>query len=313
MRYFKKILVGVDLSGGDRFVANDLSPPNAEAVRQAVWLAKINDASIDFLFALDVSAKAREMIEASGANESTVIRQANERVAVLAESARSEGVEAGFDVVVGKSWASLVNRVLLHGHDLVLAGSRHTGAMQGWFLGGTTSKLLRTCPCPVWVTKPRPREDSTAILVAHDLMPVGDVAMELGRSMAELQGAELHVVHSAEYPELEYFRAAGVSPAREEAYLKEAEAHIRSHFDDSDDTHGPQLHLVSEAPADAILQAIEQYNINLLVMGTSSRVHGDASSGLAGKTAERVLPRLPCSLLAFKPPGFKCPVTLVSN
>lgn len=310
MRCFKKILVGADLSGGDRFVANHLSAPNEEAVRQAIWLAKINGASVDFLFSLDVSAKAQEMIAASGADQSKVLQDAKAGVAALAEHARAEGVEADCDVVLGKSWLSLVNRVLRYGHDLVLAGSRHTGAMQGWFLGGTTSKLLRTCPCPVWVTKPRPREDATAILVAHDLRPVGNMAMELGCSMAELQGAQLHVMHAAEYPELEYFRAANVSAEREAAYRHEAEAHIRSHFDDGDAIKDPILHLVSDPPADAILHAIEENNINLLVMGISSQVHGDATSGLAGKTAERVLPQLPCSLLAIKPPGFKCPVPL---
>ena len=39
MKRFKKILVGVDLSWGDRFVSEVLSAPNAEAVRQALWLA----------------------------------------------------------------------------------------------------------------------------------------------------------------------------------------------------------------------------------------------------------------------------------
>lgn len=47
MKRFNKVLVGVDLSWGDRSVSEKLSAPNAEAVRQAVWLAKLNSASVD--------------------------------------------------------------------------------------------------------------------------------------------------------------------------------------------------------------------------------------------------------------------------
>lgn len=57
MKRFRKILVGVDLSWGDRLVADELSAPNAEAVRQALRLAQLNSASIDFLFSLDLSAR----------------------------------------------------------------------------------------------------------------------------------------------------------------------------------------------------------------------------------------------------------------
>ena len=57
MKRFKKILVGVDLSWGDRLVSNELSAPNEEAVRQALWLAKLNAASIDFFLLLGFIAK----------------------------------------------------------------------------------------------------------------------------------------------------------------------------------------------------------------------------------------------------------------
>ena len=75
MKRFKRILVGVDLSWGDRFVAGELSEPNAEAVHQALWLAKLNAASIDFLYALDLSPKAQELISESSTDESKVLEQ----------------------------------------------------------------------------------------------------------------------------------------------------------------------------------------------------------------------------------------------
>ena len=153
MKRFKKILVGVDLSGGDCFVADELSEPNAEAVRPALWLAKLNSASIDFLFSLDLSAKAQQLISESSTNEFTVLGEAQKRLAELVAKAREDGIAAASHVVVGKSWLELIRQVIHKQHDLVLVGTRHMGAIQGFFLGSTGIKLLRKCPCAVWVKR----------------------------------------------------------------------------------------------------------------------------------------------------------------
>ena len=80
MQRFKKTLVGVDLSWGDCFVADELSGANAEAVRQALWLAQLNFASVDFLFAFDLSAKAQQLMSESSTDEFTVLGEAEARV-----------------------------------------------------------------------------------------------------------------------------------------------------------------------------------------------------------------------------------------
>ena len=179
MQRFKNILVGVDLSWADRYVAEELSPPNAEAVRQAISLAKLNAASIDFFYALDLSPKAEELISAS-AGESTILDEAETRLSELVAQARAEGIVATSHVVVGKSWLELIRQVLRQEHDLLVVGTRHLGAAQGFFLGSTGIKLLRKCPCSVWVTQPRAGKNLDSILVAHDLRPVGDTATRTG-------------------------------------------------------------------------------------------------------------------------------------
>ena len=47
---------------------------------------------------------------------------------------------------------------------------------------------------------------------------------------------------------------------------------------------------------------------DLLVMGTIART--GIAGFIVGNTAERLLPRIPCSVLAIKPEGFVSPVTL---
>ena len=308
MKRFRKILVGVNLSGGDCFVADELSEPNAEAVRQALWLAKLNSASIDFLFSLDLSAKAQQLISESSTNEFTVLGEAEKRLAELVAKAREDGIAAASHVVVGKSWLELIRQVIHKQHDLVLVGTRHMGAIQGFFLGSTGIKLLRKCPCAVWVTQPRADQDFDSILVAHDLRPVGDLAMELGCSMARLLNAQLHVVHAAEFPEFDYMFPARISAERKQAYRDEAEEHIEKQLAGASLPLPAKVYIVIEPPDFALMNYVEQQDIDLIVIGTVGRA--DISGFITGNTAERLLPRIPCSLLAVKPPGFKSPVAL---
>ena len=73
MKRFKKILVGADLAWGDCFVAERLSEPNAEAIWQALGLAQLNSATVDFLFSLDLSVQTQQPISESSVDESAIL------------------------------------------------------------------------------------------------------------------------------------------------------------------------------------------------------------------------------------------------
>jgi len=264
--------------------------------------------NVDFFFSLDLSPTAQLLISESGANEATVLKDARNRLAKLAAQAQQEGIVADSHVVVGKSWFELICQVLRNQHDLVVVGTRHLSAVQGFFVGSTGIKLLRKCPCAVWVTQPRTGKDFDSILVAHDLRPVGDLAMELGCSMAKLQNAQLHVVHSTEFPEFDYMFPARISAEHKQAYHERAKEHIQSQLDRADLPLPANVQFASESPEFAVMHCIEQHSVDLVVMGTVGRT--GISGFITGNTAERLLPQIPCSLLAVKPPGFVSPVRL---
>ena len=308
MQRFKNIVVGVDLSQTDRFVSDELPPPSVEAVERALWLAKRNSARLTFFFSLDISAAAQRMIEESEGGKETVLEEARQILQELVDRANAEGVNAEMQVKFGKSWLELIRQVLQNDHDLVVAGTRHQTAWQGYLLGSTGIKLLRKCPCPVWITQPQPEEEIKSILVAHDLHSAGDIAMELGCSMAELQGAQLHVIHSLEFPELNYGLPPAVADERSAEFQARAEQHINTQLANYTFAKRPQVHIVRDTPEFAILQQIETYAVELLVMGTIART--GISGFVVGNTAERLLPRIPCSVLAVKPPDFVCPVAV---
>lgn len=132
--------------------------------------------------------------------------------------------------------------------------------------------------------------------------------MELGCSMAELQGAQLHVLHSLEFPELDHALPARISSKKSAEVRARAEQHINAQFANYELALSPQVHLVTDPPDFAILQHIERHSVELLVMGTIART--GIAGMVVGNTAERLLPRIPCSVLAVKPAGFVSPVTL---
>ena len=308
MKRFRKILVGVDLSWGDCFVGDELSEPNAEAVRQAMWLAKLNSASLDLLFALDLSVKAQQLIAESTADEWTLLDEAKSHLTDLVAKAREEGILADSHVLIGKSWLELIRQVLRNGHDLVVAGTRHLGQLKGLLVGSTGIKLLRKCPCPVWITQPQPEKEIKSILVAHDLRTVGDLAMELGCSMAEIHGAQLHVLHSLDFPELDSTTPARISTDKSAQFRTNAAQHIHAQLAGYEFAKPPEMHIVTDRPDFAVLAHIDRHAVELLIMGTIART--GIAGFIVGNTAERLLPRIPCSVLAVKPPGFISPVTI---
>lgn len=306
MRRFKNILVGVDLSFEDGVVSDSLPPPTIEAVERAIWLARLNSARITFFHALDVSTEAQKLLDELDEGNNTLVRQANDALAKLSARAMRDGVEADCAVRSGKSWLELIRHVQRNEHDLVVAGTRHLSEFTTLLVGSTGMKLLRKCPCPVWVTQPQEEPQIKSILVAHCLRTVGDIAMELGCSMAQLHAAQVHVFHSLEFPELESAFPARVSAQKSAQYRADALEQIQARLKQHDFAKPPQVNITTDAPAHAILREIEERNVDLLVMGTVART--GLSGFITGNTAERLLPQLPCSVLAVKPPGFVSPV-----
>ena len=317
MQSFRKILVGVSLSRGDRLASAELAPPTEEGVRRAIWLARQIRAEVTFFSALELSPQTEEALKTRAvAGERTVVDEAQDLLAGLVERGRSEGVaEVHTRLVFGRPWVEITREVLRDKHDLVIVGTREAGAVSRMLLGSTGLKLVRNCPCPVWVTKPDPNWDDLNILAAADFSETSQDALELAVQGGRLAGAKLHVLHSVDHSFERQMTHVGMDPAEQDARRdkEQTDAEHQLHMllartDYRTLPHGVRLH-VKTGPADlAILEAIEEYGVDLLVMGSAGRT-GFAGM-ILGNTAESLLPQVPCSVLVVKPRDFQCPVTL---
>lgn len=301
MEHFHRILAALDLGrAGD-----GLTPGSRRAMERAAWIARRVKASLTLLHSEHSDeywdAEAGGFVQASGGE--------GERRQVLdtvhAELSQ-QGVEAKVVVRSEAAWLAIIQEVLREGIDLVVAGKRTDIHSDDRKLGTVARKLLRKCPCAVWLEDPRDSADPSVLLAATDLTPVGDRVIELAAFVAQALGAKLHIVHA--YSMSMEAQLEGEEARRDyelekrEAALKQIERTLAS----TPMAGAAKLHVGLTSPAQAILEGVKALRPELVVMGTISR--GGIPGVLLGNTAERLLDRLDCALLTVKPKDFVCPL-----
>jgi len=299
MQPFQRVLVGVDLSlAGDR-----LTNGCARAVEQALLLAARSGAALEFLHS--TWADLHEENQAIRPGPSAEGLRALEG---LVERARAASLRAHLTLVRDRAWLEIVRAVQRGEADLVLVARRNQEGGVG--LGSVTKKLMRKCPCPVWVVKPDGRTEPRVLVAATDLSPVGNRAVELAASLAETFQAALEVVHAWPLPLAVPVLPELDVPAQSRMDVEQHERAARARFEQTLAALSLRVdfrpHLLCGAPSIAIQEVVERRDADLLVMGSVSR--SGIAGLLLGNTAERLLDRVQCSLLTIKPHDFVSPV-----
>ncbi|MCH8830081.1 MAG: universal stress protein [Planctomycetes bacterium] len=318
MQNARKILVGVDLSHGDRLAASELNEPTQEAVRRAIWLAAQQSSALTFYASLDISAQTEEVLHELEQSTRTVEDESKGVLQELVDRAKAEGVaDATAKLELGSPWEGMIRQVLQNNYDLVVVGTRGHGRAARMIFGSTAMKLLRNCPCPVWVTKPDPNWDDLNILVASDFSDVSQEALNMAVNAGQLTDAKIHLMHALEDGVGQQLWLRRMPRDKIEDYQQKTKQHAEerlheqlSQTDYRTLPHGVMVHVVDGPPDIAIVDAIEQHGIDLLMMGTAAR--SGIAGFLIGNTAEQLLAQVPCSVVAIKPADFECPVQLDS-
>lgn len=219
-------------------------------------------------------------------------------------------------VVPGKDYVEVIKMVSTYKYDLLVKPLNPRSALLAPFFGDNDIRLLHRCPCPVLVLKPTRRKKFRKVLAAVDPVSENKVALQLNNaimdaaiSIAELSSAELNVLHIWDLPIARHAHAR--------VNKQEIDALHRSLKEDSerklanlieDYQHVPMHeHLLRGNPARILSQFVEDHEIDLLVMGTVAR--SGIPGFIVGNTAEKILNRVECSVLALKPAGWQSPVT----
>jgi universal stress protein E len=292
-----------------------LNAATQAAIRTARWLAEHTGAELTFLAGLEVSPQAEHLLAEDREHVTRSVEQtAREMLNGLAESARAAGLAAQAKLVVGKGWQELIRAAGRGRYDLLVAGTRHRNAASRMLFGSTAVKLIRKCPCPVWITHCAEPAGPLNVLVACDLSETSELALHLAVGLGQVLDTRTHVLHAVDHSFEQMMQMTGVSDEACQEYRRKAreaaETKLQMQLSQTDFRTlpaGVQVHVIEDTPDEAILKFIAEQQIDLLIMGTAGR--SGIPGLLLGNTAERLLPELPCSLLAIKPQGFVSPVT----
>lgn len=290
MKSFKSILL----------YANEASI-SGTALRQAEALAATNRASLSVVDVLPGSNGLWLTVARQPQLQKAVVAARVRKLGLLVVPAVRRGVRATVQVLMGKPCVEIIREVLRNGHDLVMVNDDADGGDPGRLFGNTALHLLRSCPCPVWVIKRDEHGSRRRILAAVN--PGADWweqdeslrVLALAASVAESDGGELRVVHCLGH------WTFGNSARRLKDDSKRSLDELLAKCDLSHVRHDARIE--RGGVVDVIAAMREE--VDVVVLGTVQR--GGPAGVLLADTAEKVLARVDCSVLAVKPRGFITP------
>lgn len=318
MRRFKHIL----------YVHDEESDAASATFRLALQLARRTGGRVDALQIVETArgvgtAKTFKLLRARS------LELAEKSLEELVSASRTEDFHA-LQVVDGKPHIEIVREVMRNNHDLVIKPVGRSGPVDR-LLGTPDRRLLRHCPCPVWLSRGEAFGEFDVVLAAVDIEDPEDNAieealnrqiLEVAFSLCEANEAYLHIGH-AWFPVFEaVYRSArfDFSKADLDEYLRTERQDHRNRLNrlmrkaenwvgsDIFNAVAHSTHLPKGPAETEIPQLARTLKADLVVMGTVAR--SGLSGVLMGNTAETILDRIGCSVLAVKPPGFASRIEL---
>jgi universal stress protein E len=296
--------------------------PNQQTLDRAVGLALENEARLTVVDVVRELAGEKHL-KAPGLKpldlEALVKREFDEQLKQFVSSVKQQdGLRINTKVLVGHAFLEIIREVIRNKHDLVVMTAEGKDGFRERLFGSTSMHMMRECPCPVWVMKPTRRKRMERILAAVDPDPrdhtktlLNEHILELAVSLAELESAELHVVHAWRlYGESSMKNSNWIQTPKVSLYLKQEKAkqeNLLNSLVAKFPLENVKVHLVKGEAYDVIRRVVKKEKTDLLVMGTVCRT--GIAGFLIGNTAENVLNGVDCSVLTVKPEGFASPIT----
>jgi len=192
--------------------------------------------------------------------------------------------------------------------NLIIKDTQEKSALKRVFFTPLDWQLLRDCPMPVHLVtnalNPRPRNVLAIVDVLRseeqDLV-FNDQIINAAVRLADQCNAQLELVHVFDW--VAVYAAdmgTGVLPMAAGLYEALGEAQYEA-FVALAKRHGVSLdrrHFIEGAPVSSICDFAADHRTDVIVMGT---VQNKGLNKLLGTTAEQLLHRAPCSVLAIKP------------
>ena len=286
-----------------------------EVVDRAVWLADLNNCSLDILLCDPdietlgegwfVTDETREIFESVRLAQSEMIEE-------LADSVRNKGVLVNSSVLEERPIAEgIVQAVEKLNPRFLMKGTHYHSAAERSIFIDTDWQLIRSCACPLYLVKPDKVRDNPLVLAAvdptqsHDKPAALDqIIIDNAKNIAEKCNGEVHLVHT-------YQRLAGIGSEATRTFKpiklpvdaidKKIQAQHREKLDalaDANHLDADHVHQLPGKTRETLPAFARAYKVDIVVMGAVAR--RGLKRMVIGSTVERVLDHLPCDILIVR-------------
>lgn len=307
MDKYKKILAVIDPT-----------TENQKALKRAIELARHSGGQITaFLTIYDLSYEMTTMLSGE---EREAMRQSviNDRKQWLDEKiAETDHKDISIDTCIiwhNRPFEKIIKKVLTENFDIVIKGTHQHDKLKSVIFTPTDWHILRKCPCPVLLVKDHSWPSNGNLLTALNIGSDDDEHKALNNKLTQesivfssLIKANVHLVNS--YPgtpvniaiEIPEFNACEYNDTMFNHHKSAMKDHANNFNIPLENTH------VKEGLPEDVIQSISKHiDAELVVLGTIGRT--GISATLIGNTAEHVIDRLNCDVLAIKPDGYRSPL-----
>ncbi|MEQ8787103.1 MAG: universal stress protein [Pirellulaceae bacterium] len=291
------------------------------ALAYAARIARDNQGAITVVGCVDpVPGLVRKLAPKSWNLDKVFVNERQRQLDEIAKRLSNEGAKSKALALVGTPVVAITRQVMRGEHNLVMKTAQGEGEKkERGFFGTTALHLMRICPAPVCVVDPDESRRLKHILAVVDALAddrehadLNDKILDVAVSLSEQENAALSVLYAwgaygekvlARYSTSDEFESY-MRQSRDEAQnsLDACLARFRARIEPA------RVHLVHGDAVNAIARFSEEEDVDLLMMGTVAR--RGIRGLLMGNTAERVMQKVRCSVMAVKPDGFESPVEL---
>jgi len=308
MNRVRSIIVGVDFT-----------PCSATALRQAIRIAKWNQAQlhpvhiIEMLVATELEAALTKFQQDIQAGLVRDARKAwSQFIADIPEAA-----DLDLYVEINHPVVALMRLVRDYRADLLVLGTHGTSPPDR-DTGTLATASVRKAMTKVLLVRDPHTGPFRSVVACVDFSETAKLALEQAARVAVQDGATLHVLHvfSAPWRRLHY-RAP--TPQATPDFEKQYRDGLLRRLEGFGQSAGDELHYlkpkyeVFDHPkyGDGIIEFAKNVDADLVVLGTRGK--SNIRDMLWGSTAERVVRNTPCSILTVKPPGFEHPLGITTD
>ncbi len=288
---------------------------NGEAAATAADLARRHGAKLTLAGIVPEPTKLQTILQPWEVLRSAMDRSQTDLAMELQRWCPSAAdVDCEFTVRVGSPSQDLLDLVHENGHDLLIVTADADSR-----LDPVVKRLLRSCPCPVWVIRQgnhRAQRILAAVNPDPDELEFNQSILRQALALQTATQGHLDIVGVWEFYGESTLRHSAFLPPADDEVERIVQAEHASYLDVMEELVASMdlgdrevaITLVRGRPAETLAALIDHRRIDQLIIGTVAR--RGLGSLVFGNTAERLIDSASCSIMAVKPPWFGAQVGL---